>query len=100
MKLKKDEHIFIPFVDGQAICNKGDVYMYKTHEKAKHKYSAAEIVEYVPAINTECDLCRSGKQIIVYGVDYAIDTKSEYHRIETKYCPVCGRKLEDSHDKD
>ncbi len=47
-----------------------------------------------------CDLCRSGKQIIVYGVDYALDTKSEYHRIEPKYCPVCGRKLEDSHDKD
>lgn len=41
-----------------------------------------------------CDLCRSGKQIIVYGVDYALDTKSEYHRIEPKYCPVCGRKLE------
>lgn len=41
-----------------------------------------------------CDLCRSGKQIIVYGIDYAIDTKSEYHRIEPKYCPVCGRILE------
>lgn len=68
----------------------------------KHTYG--EIINALKVIRDEClenmsrsqgcDLCRSGKQIIVYGVDYDLDTKSEYHRIEPKYCPVCGSILE------